>query len=664
MSGTSNDHDEFDILRGRPVPPPSRGAREAALAAAMKAFDEEKISPASQGSHAGLRLTDRVGAIWSTIMNTKLFPAPAAIAGLLVIPVAGYFALQLSSGVSPFAIGRDTVPPPKVVVNETGGQAQKPATVAPADASSERDIADTIAAGEAESKAKSEMPVGRTLALDGAMKRDAAAQMPSAAPMPDVVMPQEENRDRIEGYQTNPVKDALSDPVSTFSIDVDTASWSWVRRQLNRGTMPDPETVRVEEMVNYFPYSWPGPDSAETPFKSTVTLMPNPWNGNTQLMHIAIKGYDVVPATRPKSNLVFLIDTSGSMNQPDKLPLLVTAFKMMLDKLGPDDTVSIVTYAGSSGVALEPTKASDKAKIAAALDGLGADGSTAGAAGIEEAYRLARANFIDGGVNRVMLATDGDFNVGPSDDNSLKHLIEKERKGGIFLSVFGFGAGNYNDQLMQILAQNGNGVAAYIDTVSEARKAFVEQSAANLFTIAKDVKIQVEFNPERIAEYRLVGYETRALNREDFNNDKVDAGDIGSGHSVTAIYEVTPKGSPATLNDPLRYGKPAAETGNPSDELAFVKIRYKAPDSDTSKLIETPVTEANAVASFDQASDDQRFSVAVAAFGQKLRDTHALADMDFARIAEIAAKARGEDPFGYRAEFLQMVRITESLSKN
>jgi Ca-activated chloride channel family protein len=352
------------------------------------------------------------------------------------------------------------------------------------------------------------------------------------------------------------------------------------------------------------------------------------------------------------------------MSQPDKLPLLVTAFKMMLDKLGPDDTVSIVTYAGSSGVALEPTKASDKAKIAAALDGLGADGSTAGAAGIEEAYRLARANFIDGGVNRVMLATDGDFNVGPSDDDSLKHLIEKERKGGIFLSVFGFGAGNYNDQLMQILAQNGNGVAAYIDTVSEARKAFVEQSAANLFTIAKDVKIQVEFNPQKIAEYRLVGYETRALNREDFNNDKVDAGDIGSGHSVTAIYEVTPQGSPATLNDPLRYGKPAAETGDPSDELAFVKIRYKAPDSDTSKLIETPVTEANAVASFDQASDDQRFSVAVAAFGQKLRDTHALVDMDFARIAEIAAKARGEDPFGYRAEFLQMVRITESLSKN
>ena len=656
----SQERDEFDMLRGRPAPTPRREAREAALAAAMKAFDEEKTSAATQGSRSGLRLNQRVGAIWSTIMNTKLFPAPAAIAGLLAIPVAGYFALQLASGVSPFAIGGKGAPEPKVTVNETGGQAKKPAQIGEA----ERDLSDALTDKAVDSKAKLEQPVGRVIALDGAMKRNSSASMPAAAPSPDAVMPPEENRDRIENFKTNPVRDALSDPVSTFSIDVDTASWSWVRRQLNRGQTPDPDTVRVEEMVNYFPYAWAGPQNAGTPFQSTVTLMPNPWNANTRLMHIGIKGYDVVPATRPKSNLVFLIDTSGSMNQPDKLPLLVTAFKMTLDTLGPDDTVSIVTYAGSSGVALEPTKASDKAKIAAALDRLGADGSTAGASGIQEAYRLARANFVDGGVNRVMLATDGDFNVGPSDDDSLKNLIEKERKSGVFLSVFGFGAGNYNDQLMQVLAQNGNGVAAYIDTVSEARKAFVEQSAANLFTIAKDVKIQVEFNPEKIAEYRLIGYETRALNREDFNNDKVDAGDIGSGHSVTAIYEVTPKGSPATLNDPLRYGSKAAEAGAGGEELAFVKIRYKAPNEDVSKLIETPVTEANAVASFDDAGVDQRFSVAVAAFGQKLRDGHALADMNFASIADIASKARGEDPFGYRAEFLQMVRIAESLSKN
>ena len=650
--------DEFDILRGKPAPPPRREAREAALAAAMKAYDEEKISSAPQGSRSGLRLTDRVGAIWSTIMNTKLFPAPAAIAGLLVIPVAGYFAMQLASGVSPFGIGDAGAPEPKMTVDDTGGRAGKPAEA-------ERDLSEALSANEAGAKTKMDTPVGRTLAFDGAVaKRDPSASMPAAAPSPDAVMPPEENRDRIENFKTNPVRDALSDPVSTFSIDVDTASWSWVRRQLNRGQTPDPDTVRVEEMVNYFPYAYAGPDSAETPFKSTVTLMPNPWNADTRLMHIGIQGYDVVPATRPKSNLVFLIDTSGSMNQPDKLPLLVTAFKMMLDTLGPDDTVSIVTYAGSSGVALQPTKASEKAKIVAVLDGLGADGSTAGASGIQEAYRLAKANFLKDGVNRVMLATDGDFNVGPSDDDSLKNLIEKERKAGVFLSVFGFGAGNYNDQLMQVLAQNGNGIAAYIDTVSEARKAFVEQSAANLFTIAKDVKIQVEFNPEKIAEYRLIGYETRALAREDFNNDKVDAGDIGSGHSVTAIYEVTPKGSPATLNDPLRYGDKTADGGNAGDELAFVKIRYKAPNEDVSKLIETPVTEANAVASFDAAGVDQRFSVAVAAFGQKLRDGHALSDMSFAAIADIASKARGEDPFGYRAEFLQMARIAESLAKN
>jgi len=647
--------DEFDILRNRPVPPPRPAARDTALSAALAAFDE-KTATATQGSRPGLRLTDRVGAIWSSIMNIRLLPAPAAIAGLLVIPVAGYLALQLSSGVSPIAVAP---PEPKM----TGGEAgpAKPATVAPSDSAAaateaERDIAIVM-------KEKAEAPDGggRTLAVGTMAKRDAAASMPAAAPLADVVTPPEEMRNRVAGFDSNPVKDALRDPVSTFSIDVDTASWSWVRRQLNRGTMPDPQTVRVEEMVNYFPYAWAGPESSETPFRSTVTIMPTPWNDGTQLMHIAIKGYDVVPATRPKSNLVFLIDTSGSMNQPDKLPLLVTAFKMMLDRLGPDDTVSIVTYAGTSGVALEPTAASDRAKITAALDRLGAEGSTAGAAGIEEAYRLARDHFIDGGVNRVMLATDGDFNVGPSDDASLKRLIEKERKSGIFLSVFGFGADNLNDQMMQVLAQNGNGVAAYIDTVAEARKAFVEQSAANLFTIAKDVKIQVEFNPEKIAEYRLIGYETRALAREDFNNDRVDAGDIGSGHSVTAIYEVTPKGSPATLNDPLRYDTaPAPAAGK--DELAFVKIRYKAPDGDTSKLIETPVTAANAVTDFASAGADQRFSVAVAAFGQKLRGDHALDAFSYERIADIANRARGEDPFGYRAEFLQMVRVAESLS--
>ncbi len=394
--------------------------------------------------------------------------------------------------------------------------------------------------------------------------------------------------------------------------------------------------------------------------------MPTPWNEHTKLMHVAIKGYDVQPAVRPASNLVFLIDTSGSMNQPDKLPLLKNAFRLLVDRMTDKDTISIVTYAGSAGTVLEPTKGTEKAKILAALDRLDAGGSTAGEAGLREAYRLASTNFIEGGVNRVLLATDGDFNVGQTSDEDLKRLIEDKRESGVFLSVFGFGRGNYNDQMMQTIAQNGNGTAAYIDTLAEAEKTLVQEASSTLFTIAKDVKIQVEFNPATVAEYRLIGYETRALAREDFNNDRVDAGDIGSGHSVTAIYEITPVGSPARMIDDLRYGE--ATTDNASgiahgEEYGFVKIRYKLPDEDVSKLIETPVTAADEIASFSQAGADQRFSVAVAAFGQKLRDTDQTAAFGYDRIMEIATAARGADPFGYRAEFLQLVRLASALDK-
>ena len=421
---------------------------------------------------------------------------------------------------------------------------------------------------------------------------------------------------------------AQTDPVSTFSIDVDTASYSFVRRSLKEGLLPDPDTVRVEEMINYFPYDWKGPDSAATPFNSTVTVMPTPWNENTKLMHVAIKGYDVIPAEKPKANLVFLLDVSGSMDEPDKLPLLKSAFRLLVNSCSPDDTVSIVTYAGDAGTVLMPTKVSERDKILTAIDTLTPGGSTAGEAGIDEAYRLAEKSFVKDGVNRVMLATDGDFNVGQTDDEDLKRLIEEKRKTGVFLSVFGFGRGNLNDQMMQTIAQNGNGTAAYIDTLQEAEKVLVQDASSTLFPIAKDVKIQVEFNPAKVAEYRLIGYETRALKREDFNNDRVDAGEIGSGHSVTAIYEITPKGSPATMIDALRYGEAATDNGGVANagEYAFVKIRYKLPDGDVSKLITTPVTEANEVPSFDAASADQRFSVAVAAFGQKLRDTDQTAE--------------------------------------
>jgi Ca-activated chloride channel family protein len=385
-------------------------------------------------------------------------------------------------------------------------------------------------------------------------------------------------------------------------------------------------------------------------------------------MHVAIKGYDIAPATTPPANLVFLIDVSGSMDEPDKLPLLKSAFRLLVNRLKPDDTVSIVTYAGNAGTVLTPTRVAEKSKILSAIDRLEPGGSTGGAEGIEAAYDLAKQGFVKDGVNRVMLATDGDFNVGPSSDEDLKRIIEERRKDGIFLTVLGFGRGNLNDSLMQTLAQNGNGSAAYIDTLAEAQKTLVEEAGSTLFPIASDVKFQVEFNPERIAEYRLIGYETRALNREDFNNDRVDAGDIGSGHSVTAIYEITPKGSPAVMNDDLRYGAadkaPAAAADSAHHgELAFVKMRYKKPGEDKSALITAPVDDNNAVATLDVAPQDVRFSVAVAAFGQKLSHVAAVDTYSYQAIADLAAASRGTDTFGYRSDFLGLVRLADGLSQ-
>jgi Ca-activated chloride channel family protein len=491
---------------------------------------------------------------------------------------------------------------------------------------------------------------------------------------PPVLLP-EESGDRFTSKDTNPVKSVLSEPVSTFSIDVDTASYAYARQAImNGGHLPEPDSVRVEEMVNYFPYDWKGPDKADEAFKANVTVMPTPWNANTKLMHVAIKGYDVQVAQQPPANLVFLIDVSGSMDEPNKLPLLKSAFRLLVNSLKPTDTVSIVVYAGNSGVVLEPTKVSEKQKILDAIDNLSPGGSTAGAEGIEAAYKLAEKAFQKDGVNRIMLATDGDFNVGPSSDEDLKTLIEQKRKSGIFLSVLGFGTGNYNDALMQTLAQNGNGVAAYIDTLSEAQKTLVQEATSSLFPIAKDVKIQVEFNPAKIAEYRLIGYETRALKREDFNNDKIDAGEIGSGHRVTAIYEITPVGSPAVLNDDLRYAAKDKKEGSSttatttdatttanSDELAFVKIRYKKPNEDKSNLITMPVKEELSKKMVDDASPDVRFSVAVAAFAQKLKGASQVADYNWSAIEALGLAAKGDDRYGYRSEFLKMVALAKSL---
>ena len=475
----------------------------------------------------------------------------------------------------------------------------------------------------------------------------------------------QEGRDRFESFESSPVKLVAEQPVSTFSVDVDTTSYSFLRSSLNAGRIPSKDAIRIEELINYFPYNYAAPENTETPFRANVVITPTPWNAHTKLMHIGIQGYTPPATKRPRANLVFLIDTSGSMAQPNKLPLLVNSFRLLVRTLDEDDTISIVAYSGSAGVILEPTKASERTKIEAALASLRAGGSTAGASGLKLAYHKARETYDAKAVNRVILATDGDFNVGFSSPEAMKDFVEQERESGVFLSVLGFGRGNYHDALMQALAQNGNGVAAYIDTLSEARKVLADEAGGALIPIAKDVKIQVEFNPDMISEYRLIGYETRALKREDFNNDAVDAGDIGSGHTVTAIYELTPKGSPAELVDPLRYSAdasaPVIPTG-PGEEVAFIKIRYKQPDAKQSILITRPVGSRDERANISEAPVDTRFATAVAAFGQRLRREGRLGDYDFEDVIALAAASKGDDPFGYRSEFVNLVRLAQSIA--
>jgi Ca-activated chloride channel family protein len=649
-------------LGGLKAPAPRAAAKARALAAAMQAFDEENTATAPQGPARNQRLTDRMRTIWREMMQRKLIAAPA-LTGLVALPIAGYTAFYLvqEAGVSL----RAPQPVETTAMQETADVAAPPRANEGASGSGSATLLDTGAATNhgPVSPAPQAAPHGRAGAVPGTAATSRMMEAPEAFAPADMPVQAEESSERFAEFKTNAVRAAATDPVSTFSIDVDTASYSFVRRSLKEGFLPQADTVRVEEMINYFPYEWAGPADASTPFNSTVTVMPTPWNEHTRLMHVAIKGYDVQPAVQPRANLVFLIDVSGSMNAADKLPLLQSAFRLLVTRLKPEDTVSIVTYAGEAGTVLEPTRVSERARILAAIDKLQPGGTTAGEAGIKEAYRLAQESFVAGGVNRVMLATDGDFNVGQTDDADLKRLIEEQRNSGVFLSVFGFGRGNLNDRMMQEVAQNGNGTAAYIDTLAEAEKVLVQEASSTLFPIAKDVKIQVEFNPAAVSEYRLIGYETRALNREDFNNDRVDAGEIGSGHSVTAIYEITPKGSPAQTIDDLRYGEASTQNGGiaNADEYAFVKIRYKLPTEDVSKLITTPVTKADEVTSFDAVDADRRFSVAVAAFGQKLRGTDQTRSFGYDRILGIATAARGADPYGYRSEFLSLVRLASAL---
>ena len=488
--------------------------------------------------------------------------------------------------------------------------------------------------------------------------RFAARAAPEPRPYPPYY--QDVGRDKFTATDQNAFKIVKEEPVSTFSLDVDTASYSFVRASLNQNTLPQPAAVRTEEMVNYFPYDYAPAPGASQPFSTNVAVFPSPWTPGRKLVRIGVKGYEIGRRTRPRANLVFLIDTSGSMYAPNKLPLVKQSLEMLLDQLDGNDSVAIVTYAGTAGTALEPTPASEKARIKAVIEGLGAGGSTAGAEGIRQAYRLAEQHFDAKGVNRVILTTDGDFNVGITNQDELKGYIERERGKGVFLSVLGFGMGNYNDAMMQMLAQNGNGTAAYIDTVNEARKTLVDEATSTLFPIAKDVKIQVEFNPRTVAEYRLIGYETRMLKREDFDNDKVDAGDVGSGQTVTALYEVVPVGGPRANGD-LRYAPPAPiAAAGLSGELGFVKIRYKLPKSDTSLLLSTPIDRRVQFARFEDAPQDARFATAVVGFAELLRGGRYNGAFSYDDVLRMASAARGNDEFGYRTEFIQLVRAART----
>lgn len=473
--------------------------------------------------------------------------------------------------------------------------------------------------------------------------------------------------DRFDLITDNAFKRVSEHPLSTFSIDVDTASYSKIRSFLNRsGMLPRPDAVRIEEMINYFDYAYeiPAADS-EHPLVARAEVVSCPWNEGHRLARIALKGKTLESEKRPPCNLVFLLDTSGSMDAANKLPLVREGMKLLLSKLGAQDRVAIVVYAGSAGLVLESTPASEDAKIRRALTELAAGGSTNGGAGIALAYQTARDNFIKEGVNRVILCTDGDFNVGTTGTDSLVRLVEAESKGGIFLTVLGFGMGNHNDAMLEQISGKGNGTYAYIDTINEARRVLVDQTDSTLVTIAKDVKLQVEFNPARVAAYRLIGYENRILAKEDFNDDKKDAGEIGAGHTVTALYEIVPAGKEtdaiAPPVDELKYQKPVTLTDAAgSQEVITIKMRYKDPDSDTSKLVEFPVADEGK--SFEQADVDVRFAAAVAAFGMKLRKSPYGGNWTFTDIEKTAEAAIGEDPYGLRAELVELVRKAATLS--
>jgi Ca-activated chloride channel family protein len=714
----SSDH---DIMRLPDPPPPAPEARAAALQQALVRFDQ-KSAEDSQGIPTDIRLIERTAApLRRSHERSVMKRTRYLLAASLACVVAGsgvYLHLMRSPqlqehaalSVEPTVAGNEIVQGPSPVLAKKESESQaRPRTqiqtateagkpnqeaaappVATAPPPAKPHIEGKIAylfppsAPSATAPTGLTAPTPRISPLPSARGGVASQNDPSPTRAPPSASGQQMalaevlrdhtprehvagasepvGRDKFANAPENAFKVARDAPVSTFSIDVDTASYAFVRAQLNRNVLPPAASVRTEELINYFPYAYEAPASANEPFRANVAVFPNPWAEGRKLIRIGVKGYALQQTSRPRANLVFLIDTSGSMAPQNRLPLVKQSLSMLLTQLQPDDRVAIVTYAGSAGTALEPTSVSEKAKILAAIGQLGAGGSTAGAEGIRQAYALAEQNFDANGVNRVILATDGDFNVGITSRDELKGFVERQREKGIFLSVLGVGVGNYNDAMAQTLAQNGNGVAAYIDTINEARKVLVEEASSTLFPIGKDVKIQIEFNPATVAEYRLIGYETRLLNRDDFANDKVDAGDVGSGQTVTALYDIVPVGGPRVVDD-LRYGAPAPASGSLSPaEYAFVKIRYKLPRSDRSVLISTPVDRGSEHGRFEDAPLDARFATSVAAFGEILRGGKHTGQFGYDDVLRIASAARGDDPYGYRSEFLQLVRAAKTAS--
>ncbi|KFL37609.1 vWA domain-containing protein [Arenimonas donghaensis] len=517
--------------------------------------------------------------------------------------------------------------------------------------------ADSVAREQARDRSKrSELE-----AIEVTGSRLPAQALMAPPPAPTVAMPAppvERNTENYTAFEDSGIVRAAEQPVSTFSIDVDTGSYSNVRRMLVQGQLPPRDAVRVEEMINYFDYGYAAPTDRRQPFRVSTELAPAPWDGKRVLMQVGLKGYEVARSEIPAANLVFLIDTSGSMGSDDKLPLLKESFRQMVPRLRAQDRVSIVVYAGSAGLVLPPTPGDHHGEILAALSRLEAGGSTNGGEGIDLAYAMARQAFVENGVNRVILATDGDFNVGIFDPRALETKVEAGRKSGIALTTLGFGQGNYNDALAEKLADVGDGNHAYIDNLMEGRKVLVEEMGSTLLTIASDVKIQVEFNPAQVAEYRLVGYENRQLAREDFNNDQVDAGEIGAGHDVTALYELCLVDMGCESSDALRYSSaPAAATG--TGEIAFLKLRYKQPGQATSVLVEQPIRRTDLRR---QPGESLRFAAAVAAYADLLRGGRNMSGFGWDQVESLARGARGEDPWGYRGEFLQLVAQARSLA--